>query len=106
MYRVLSTKYIKELGWGGADNRQAGKLTPKQNTKHTVLSIACGCKIRSGVCGEGPWCIACVMARLGEAALERTCGGGELTPKTEYGAWWAHYWHWVQTPHAACDGIQ
>ena len=50
MYRVLSTKYIKELGWAGADNRQAGKLTPKQNTEQAVLGIACGCKIRSGVC--------------------------------------------------------
>ena len=81
-------------------------MTLKPNTEHGVLGIAWGCKIRAGVCGEGPWCAACIMTRLGEAALERTSGGGELAPKTEYRAWWAHYWCWVQTPHGAHDGIQ
>jgi hypothetical protein len=33
------------------------------------------------VCGEGPWCAACVMAMMSEATLERT--SGEIGPKNQ-----------------------
>jgi hypothetical protein len=36
------------------------------------------------VCGGGPWGAMCVMAKVEEAALERTSGGREITPQSDY----------------------
>ena len=35
--------------------------------------------MRAGVSGGGPWDALCVMAKVGEAALERTIGRAEIT---------------------------
>ena len=57
---------------------------PERLLKRAMVVNVWGHQMRSGVCGGGPWGAVCVMAKVGEAALERTSGGGEITPLSCY----------------------
>jgi hypothetical protein len=60
------------------------KLRPKPNTECAVRNIGWVCRVGAGVHGRGPWGAMCVMAKVGEAALERMIRGVEINPQSSY----------------------